>query len=195
MSEVYFTSDSHIGHRNIIKYCQRPFSSIEHMNQEIIKRWNSVVKDEDTVYHLGDVAFTKRGEWQWMIQSLKGHKILISGNHDNHTNKSYYDAGFEKIHQEWNLEYWPGMGRPHHILLKHKPQFDYDQEKHNYHFCGHIHTRWTRKGDIINVGVDKWDFTPRTFMELIQAKEDYPVHDIYASIKDQVKGYYETKPS
>jgi calcineurin-like phosphoesterase family protein len=56
MAKVFFTSDTHFNHANIISYCSRPFSSADEMNREIIARWNAVVGPEDTVYHLGDFA-------------------------------------------------------------------------------------------------------------------------------------------
>jgi calcineurin-like phosphoesterase family protein len=57
MEKVFFTSDTHFGHANIIKYCGRPFASVEEMNRELIARWNAVVGPRDTVYHLGDRAW------------------------------------------------------------------------------------------------------------------------------------------
>ena len=53
---VYFTSDLHFGHKNIIRYDHRPFSSVQEMDAELIRRWNNKVKDEDLVYILGDVS-------------------------------------------------------------------------------------------------------------------------------------------
>ena len=57
---IFFTSDHHFYHSNIIKYCQRPFHSVEEMNEEMIRRWNSVVGVDDTVYYLGDFSLAKR---------------------------------------------------------------------------------------------------------------------------------------
>ena len=184
---IFFTSDHHIGHSKILEYCQRPFKDLDEMHLEIIRRWNSVLTDEDTVYHLGDLALCAKTIWQPITQQLKGHKILIKGNHDRHTNKSYYDGGFEKIFQTFT---W-GKHTDSPMLFQHHPDFNYDKSYFKYHFCGHVHTRWTRKGNIINVGVDKWDFTPRTFEELIQAKEDYPVViPVSGLIRDNNGGYY-----
>ena len=67
---VYLISDTHFGHKNIISYCNRPFSSVEEMDKTLIKNWNSVVKKEDTVYHLGDFAFGNKEFTQKIIKQL-----------------------------------------------------------------------------------------------------------------------------
>ena len=63
---TFFTSDTHFGHENIIKYCGRPFKDVEKMNERLIKNWNEVVKDTDTIFHLGDFSF--RGYGSFKIQ-------------------------------------------------------------------------------------------------------------------------------
>lgn len=78
----YFTSDTHFWHRNIIKYSNRPFDSVEEMNEAIIDNWNSVVGPDDTVFHLGDVALGPWSEWAGTLSRLNGYKILVVGNHE-----------------------------------------------------------------------------------------------------------------
>ena len=73
---IYFTSDTHFGHANIIKYCKRPFANVDEMNIALVAAWNAKVKPEDTVYHLGDVTFKRLD----MVPLLNGTKILIRGN-------------------------------------------------------------------------------------------------------------------
>lgn len=86
----WFTSDTHWGHANILKYDQRPFASIEEHDDVLIKNWNAVVHPGDTVYHLGDVAWhTKERDIDPLLHSLNGTKFLILGNHDaGHVGKS-----------------------------------------------------------------------------------------------------------
>lgn len=161
--KTFFTSDTHFNHTNIIRYCSRPFSSVEEMNRAMIERWNAVVGPGDTVYHLGDFAMGKASEWPSILPQLNGaRKILIIGSHDRKA-RQMLEVGFTEAYDtlEWNG--W---------LLRHKP-FKTDKKL----LCGHVHQKWLRLGWIINVGVDVWDFTPRTLSELVTAAEspgDYP---------------------
>lgn len=81
--KVWFTSDLHFWHKNICKYCNRPYNTIEEMNQSIIDNWNSVVKDDDIVYLLGDMGFCGIEKLRSLISQLKGHIRLVQGNHDS----------------------------------------------------------------------------------------------------------------
>ena len=168
----FFTSDRHLGHANIIKYCARPFRDIEHMNREIIRRWNERVKSEDIVYHIGDFCFKnskggKLGEGQplpssYWLKQLNGYIIFIKGNHDkNNSTKT--------ITERLVIGY-----ANRRINLVHDP----DKADFNYpiNFTGHVHEKWNirrfEKGfkytDCINVGVDAWNFYPVTFDELMK---------------------------
>jgi len=79
---IWFTSDTHFSHTNIIRYCDRPFRDTDHMNEVIIANWNSVVSPEDTVFHLGDVALGNIDKSLACVSRLNGYKILVVGNHD-----------------------------------------------------------------------------------------------------------------
>lgn len=80
--EIWFTSDLHFGHKNIIKFCNRPWKSVEEMDEALIENWNSVVKENDIVFNLGDFAFATNRRWKELIQRLNGKHYLILGNHD-----------------------------------------------------------------------------------------------------------------
>ena len=84
VSKIWFVSDTHYSHLNIIKYCNRPFGSVEEMNEALVNNWNSVVKPDDHVYHLGDFCFGNVEKWNWCLEPgrLNGHIHLILGNHD-----------------------------------------------------------------------------------------------------------------
>lgn len=80
--KTFFTSDTHFGHANIIKYCNRPFKSMEQMDDEMIRRWNSKVSKEDRVFHLGDFAFHKPERIRDIVKNLNGTIFVVPGNHD-----------------------------------------------------------------------------------------------------------------
>ena len=80
--KVFFTSDTHFNHNNIIQYCQRPFKSSDEMNEAMIDNWNSVVGEDDTVFHLGDFCLGCAEEWNKTLNRLNGRIYLILGNHD-----------------------------------------------------------------------------------------------------------------
>lgn len=81
--KVWFTSDLHFWHKNICKYCNRPFETIEEMNQALVNNWNSVVKEDDTVFVLGDMGFCGYDKLEPLMSQLNGKKYLIQGNHDS----------------------------------------------------------------------------------------------------------------
>lgn len=93
----YFTSDQHFSHDKIIEYCNRPFKNTTEMNETIIKRYNSIVNDTDICFFIGDIGLGKRDELKLIIDSLKGIKILVLGNHDRYSTKFYYDCGFSVV--------------------------------------------------------------------------------------------------
>lgn len=82
--EVYFISDTHFFHGNIIKedYCGRPFKHIEDMNEQMIAMWNEKVKSTDTVIHLGDMSMGGWQKFEACTKLLNGRIIMTRGNHD-----------------------------------------------------------------------------------------------------------------
>jgi calcineurin-like phosphoesterase family protein len=87
MNKVFFTADSHLNHYNIMKYCNRPFTAIDDMNETIIGNWNACIDNEDEVYVLGDVGFDKSRTLKNHLRRLNGTKYLIRGNHDKHVDE------------------------------------------------------------------------------------------------------------
>lgn len=163
---TFFTSDTHFGHRRIIEYCARPFADVAEMESELVRRWNERVGPGDTVYHLGDVYFGKVAGLPPLLARLNGGKILIRGNHDTWTRTFYRKAGF--------AECWDRLGlvQPEAVVhLEHRP-IERIQWTGDLQLCGHVHEAWKRKGDAFNVGVDVWDFYPRTLAEILATPED-----------------------
>lgn len=94
---VWLLGDTHFFHHNIIEYCNRPFSSVEEMNEVLVDNWNRVVRPMDKVFMLGDFALGARANVVQIGNRLNGRKTLILGNHDRATKTAYREAGFEYI--------------------------------------------------------------------------------------------------
>ena len=77
MNHIYFTSDHHFGHKNIIEYSNRPFDNIDKMDEELIRRWNSKIQPQDNVYHIGDVGLTTPERMKDILDRLNGNIFLI----------------------------------------------------------------------------------------------------------------------
>ena len=111
---VFFTSDTHWLHSNVIRYDNRPFSTVEEMDETLIKNWNKVVKDGDIVYCLGDFGFCSLGKIKDILDRLKGTKILVLGNHDRHSVTGYYNAGFSLVCNELTIKFGKTMCKLSH---------------------------------------------------------------------------------
>jgi calcineurin-like phosphoesterase family protein len=155
---IFFTGDTHFGHTKIIQYCKRPFKTADEMNEEIVRRWNSVVGSKDDVYHVGDFAFMPAAQARAIRKRLNGRIFLIEGNHDNGTN---YD--FEWIKPYYEL--WVG---DQEIVLFHYGMRTWHHDlRGTWHLYGHSHGMLPPYGKSMDVGVDCWSFSPITF-EFIQ---------------------------
>lgn len=181
---IWFTADTHFGHANVIKYCNRPFRDKYEMDRVMIERWDKVVKPTDVVYHLGDFSFYGATKTKEIIQKLNGRKILIRGNHDKGPN-IYLASGFDQYIQstpqapakfgEFYLSHYPYWESYEHDDRKHKfADRMLHTQGNQWLLCGHVHEKWKTKGFCINVGVDQWDFTPvsiervRTYRETLE---------------------------
>ena len=96
--KIFLIGDCHFGHRNIIKYCNRPFDNVEEMTEGLIKNWNSVVGKNDIVYVVGDFALCGKQKIIEIGKRLNGRKRLILGNHDSASIATYREAGFEFVY-------------------------------------------------------------------------------------------------
>lgn len=165
VSGVFFTSDTHFFHKNIIKYCNRPFSSVEEMNEGLIENWNNTVSDTDIVYCLGDVVLGRPSHWEAIIPRLNGRIRLILGNHDLQYNyhKKIFEQQFESVSL---MEYIIIDKQP--IYLCHFPLVDVP--KNALCLCGHVHSSSDHKFDlgdnVYDVGVDNNNYTPISFEQI-----------------------------
>lgn len=96
IKKIFFTSDTHFYHKNVIEFDKRPFKDMEHMHEVIINNFNSTVPKDGITYFLGDIGFSKTEKLKPIIDQLNGTKILILGNHDKGVN-SMYNAGFDAV--------------------------------------------------------------------------------------------------
>ncbi|MAE86668.1 MAG: hypothetical protein CMB80_28295 [Flammeovirgaceae bacterium] len=151
----YFTSDLHFGHRNIIRYCNRPFNTVSEMNLGIIENWNNVVTDKDRVFVVGDVALCGTEEAKEYITQLNGHKICIKGNHDGHE-KHMLKMGFDEFHYSFDYEMPDGRV----ALLNHYPVPRELFKNYDILIHGHIHHGPRVRGERLNVSCEIWDFAP-----------------------------------
>ena len=102
---IWFISDTHFGHANIIRYCNRPFASVQEMDETLVANWNAVVQPDDTVWHLGDFALAKGDDiLEQYRRRLNGQINLILGNHDRKNHATYKAAGFSIVARSYTIE-------------------------------------------------------------------------------------------
>lgn len=164
-NDIWVSSDWHFGHANIIKFAQRPFSSVEEMDEIMIQRHNAVVKPNDKFYCLGDIAF-RRDVLERVLPRLNGKKRLILGNHDNE-DMSFYSRYFEKI-MGWRQFNERGVFMVLSHVPLHKSGFDYRSDRPAVNVHGHIHARRIDDPHYINACVEWTDYAPVHFDTLIK---------------------------
>ncbi|MBQ3264908.1 MAG: metallophosphoesterase family protein [Ruminococcus sp.] len=179
--KTFFISDLHFGHQNCLKFDSRPFDTIEEHDEELIRRWNSVVTDEDEVWVLGDVSWIKPADTAALLHRLCGRKRLIVGNHDKRLLKNEaFCRCFEEIVPYKEIKIEKGLG----VVLCHYPVPCFNHRFKGWlHLYGHVHMsgewdmtedmrkRFEAKGqrcEMINVGcmLPYMDYMPRTLEEI-----------------------------
>ena len=170
MQNLFFTSDHHFGHTNIIKFCDRPFETVEEMNQVMIDNWNKKVQPNDNVYHLGDFALTKKRELlEEIIDQLNGNIFLISGNHEGAAKSLPKKFQWIKDYYELKVKDEDAKSGLQRIILFHYAMRVW---RHSYRgswqLYGHSHGNLSDMEDqlAIDVGVDCHNFTPLSYQEV-----------------------------
>lgn len=175
----WFTADCHFSHFNIIRYCNRPFKTLDEMHSVLIRNWNERVKHDDIVFHIGDFGFTRSKEapdapmrHKDVQDMLNGHIIYFKGSHDN--NNKIKTCILNMVIQLGGYE----------INLVHDPKY----AKVNYaiNLVAHVHTAYltkelvynNQKSLLINVGCDLWNFKPINISEILQVYGKYKKHGI-----------------
>lgn len=170
MGNILFTSDTHYFHDNIIKYCNRPYKDVDEMNWALVKNWNDKVRPEDTVYHLGDVAFRFQEKFEEIcniLRNLNGKKILILGNHDKHIQKmgNMFDMHMPYIWHD--VIKGPIMLNPR-VSMNHYPEWDAQfLSSGGWVLHGHEHNdNSNRPYRMLDVGVDAQNYSPISYEEI-----------------------------
>lgn len=165
---IFFTSDLHFYHANVIKYCNRPWDSAEEMNEGLIANWNSVVRDNDKVWILGDLFFCGHEESLSILKRLKGRKHLILGNHDKMIrNQKQVQAEFERVYPDLYEESIAGVK----VVMCHYPLLTWNKAHYgSFMLHGHSHgtARYPFTGRIMDVGVDSNNYTPISWEDIHQ---------------------------
>jgi len=169
MKQIFFSSDHHFLHNNVIKYCNRPYENHEVMNEDLIQKWNAKVGKKDLVYYLGDFAIDKHKpqkvhtDLDSILNRLNGEKILVYGNHDE-VYLDFYRPYFIQIEKYLDLKI-----NDLKLSLFHYPIEEWrDQSKGCIHLHGHCHGK--SPSILFNrydVGVDCNDYEPKALDEIL----------------------------
>jgi len=173
---IFFCSDTHFFHANIIKYCNRPWNSgkdeagniivtdddVTHMNEEMIKRWNSVVSKNSIVWHLGDFSFGGKENLESIFPKLNGKINLVMGNHDHYKIDYYYKVGFHRVYDKKIIV-------NDFVILSHAPLMFLNDNTPFFNVFGHIHNSdayqtWTKHSCC--VCVERHDYTPISWYKI-----------------------------
>ncbi|MEE0858767.1 MAG: metallophosphoesterase [Acutalibacteraceae bacterium] len=159
MGRIFFIADLHFYDKNIIHYENRPFNSVEDMNNKIISNWNKVVLDNDFVYIVGD--FGAENNEAEILNKLNGTKYLIKGNHDTFSNEYYRNSGFTEVYNLpiilnnfWILSHEPiyvNNNMPYANIFGHIHNSPLYKDYSSHHFC---------------VSAERIDYTPISFEEI-----------------------------
>lgn len=188
--KIFFTSDLHFGHQNIIKFCNRPWETTEEMDKALIENWNSVVGENDIVFDLGDFAFASNGRWKEILNQLNGIHYLILGNHDimrypGDYIMSLFDGVFESLVIQIDDRY---------VYLSHYPYLCYGGSYRGpktavYQLFGHVHSGPNSAGkdtDRLNhifpyqydVGCDNNNYTPISWEDVCKKINDQVINGV-----------------
>jgi calcineurin-like phosphoesterase family protein len=168
MRDIFIISDTHFGHENILTFKDddgnpvRTFADADEMDALMIENWNKTVKDNDIIYHLGDVYF---GKGHQVLPFLKGRKRLVLGNHDN-PKSEHLIKNFQKI---MLLRWFPEFD----CVLTHIPIHESGMFKVYYNVHGHIHQKKSPSERYINCSVEVINYTPMAIEEVMRGKPNY----------------------
>ena len=182
---IFFTADQHFGHENIIRYCHRPFSTVEQMDHVMIDRWNELVRPGDTVYHLGDFTLLDKSAARQYFARLNGiiYVLYNPWHHDKrwlptHNRGIVPDCGTLQgiaigLRPPIHVLEFPELGDGKHplaVVLCHYPLAEWERKHYgSIHLHGHSHGKYHAEDRIWDIGVDANHFMPVS-LDLIYAR-------------------------
>jgi len=186
---IFYIADVHFGHYNIIRFCHRPFTSVEEMDAALIKNWNAKVGSNDTVYIIGDLFTRFCKDPATILNQLKGKKRLILGNHEpdwiNKVDLNKYFVSVERMSVFGN-----GSCK---VTACHYPMLSFEGD---YLIYGHIHNHtderitdkpmWDyimTRDNMLNAGVEINNYEPVTFNELLENNRIFKARKSEVNIK------------
>ncbi len=166
-SNIYFWSDQHFFHHNIIKYANRPFGSVSEMNQKMIKNYYETVKEEDLVFFCGDLAFGDIELTKTLWKGAPGKKVLILGNHDFEKNQCLFRNYhiFDAITICFDFQYEID-NQKFEFIVSHYPIDEHHLPDDVRNIHGHIHQHKLTNRHI-NVSVEHTNYKPLLLNDLI----------------------------
>lgn len=190
--KIWFTSDPHFGHANIIKFCERPFGSIKDMDETLIRNWNECVTDDDIVFILGDFCWNHTpGNLMKILKQLNGkHIYIIPGNHDKPEAFAHIDGPWEDLSRfslrddlvHVYIRCKKGDKKPLELILSHYPLMTWSgRDRGCINLHGHVHSRPNDRGydanlrywdNQLDVGVDARDYRPVSLEEVLNILEN-----------------------
>jgi calcineurin-like phosphoesterase family protein len=177
---VWFISDEHFNHSNIIKYCNRPYKDVDHMNNQLILNFNYWVKKDDITYHLGDFCLGDRETISKFLKQLNGRHFLILGNHDRYKTTDYMELGFE-----WASRFPIIYAK--FFILSHEPIF-LEANSPYINLYGHIHQHDYQSStfNYFNCCVERNEYLPINYSKILEFVEYHhgKNHDQKFVIKD-----------
>ena len=173
---VWFTADLHFRHKNIIRYCNRPFADRDAMNEALVAGIVARVAPEDDLWIVGDFSFVGGrkycAETAALFERLPGRKHLVRGNHDIAATASL----------SWASQHDMAMVKTSEarFFLCHYPMLTWPSARHGVvHLFGHVHDIWRGARQMVNVGVDLWDFRPASPAEILARSTDLPAQPYF----------------
>jgi len=161
LNEIYFISDLHLDHVNIIRYSDRPFSSIEEMNHSLVKNWNETVTKDSLVFFLGDIAFGRKSKTtDYWANKLRGNIIFIKGSHDRSKTIKFHDKLILRVNSQRFLLVYDPLRKP--------------RDWNDWIINGHLHNRDPKytlvnaENKTINVSVEMIDYKPISLKKLVE---------------------------